>query len=283
MSYKKVFRQMKPSTMFMWIALGIFALSNIFPLFFAFFTSFKTNQEFYKSIWALPTELHYENYIEAFFTGKIGEYAINSVIVAVLTLALTIICSTLAAYSLSRLHVPGAEIILTVLILLQSLPTEAILIPEYMIVSRLHLLKHIHLAMSLPYSAWYIPANIVILANFFATVPMDLLESARLDGASEMKTLIKIILPLMKAPVSTCLVLDFCGVWGELMWAQIVTLTSEKGLTLTIGLLNFKGMFGTNWGAMTAAICMISIPLIVIFIFTQKYFVQGLTAGGVKG
>ena len=67
------------------------------------------------------------------------------------------------------------------------------------------------------------------------------------------------------------------------MWAQIVTLTSDKGLTLTIGLLNFKGMFGTNWGAMTAAICMISIPLLIVFIFTQKYFVQGLTSGSVKG
>lgn len=269
--------------MFMWAVLIIFALTNIFPLFFAFFTSFKTNQEFYKSIWALPTELHFENYVDAFYTGRIGEYAVNSIVVAVLTLMITIICSTLAAYALSRLHVPGAELILTVLILLQSLPTEAILIPEYMIVSRLHLLKNIHLAMALPYSSWYIPANVVILANFFATVPMDLIESARIDGASEIKTLVKIILPLMKAPLSTCLVLDFCGVWGELMWAQIVTLTSDKGLTLTIGLLNFKGMFGTNWGAMTAAICMISIPLLIVFIFTQKYFVQGLTSGSVKG
>lgn len=257
MNFNRTIRQMKPSTLFVWIVLIMFALTNIFPLFFAFFTSFKTNQEFYKSIWALPTELHYENYVEAFFTGKIGEYAVNSIIVVVITLAITIICSVLAAYSLSRLHVPGSELILTVLILLQSLPTEAILIPEYMIVSRLNLLRHIQVAMALPYSSWYIPANIVILANFFATVPMDLIECARLDGASEMKTLIKVILPLMKAPVSTCLVLDFCGVWGELMWAQIVTLTSEKGLTLTIGLLNFKGMFGTNWGAMTAAICMI--------------------------
>ena len=261
----------------------IFAIINIFPLMFALMTSFKTNQEFYKSIWALPTTLHFENYSKAFVTGRIGEYALNSAIVAVITLAITVVFSTIAAYALSRLHVPGAEIILTALILLQSLPTESILIPEYMIIGRLHLLKNLYLAMALPYSAWYIPANIVILANFFATVPMELIESARIDGASEMKALINIILPLMKAPVSTCLVLDFCGVWGELMWAQIVTLTSNKGLTLTIGLLNFKGMFGTDWGAMTAAICMISIPLIVAFIFTQKYFVQGLTSGGVKG
>ncbi len=83
----------------MWLILIIFAITNIFPLFFAIFTSFKTNQEFYKNIWALPTELHFENYTNAFFTGKIGQYTLNSVIVAVIALAVTIVCSVLAAYA----------------------------------------------------------------------------------------------------------------------------------------------------------------------------------------
>ena len=169
------------------------------------------------------------------------------------------------------------------LILIQILPTESLIIPEYMIVSRLGLLKTKYWAMILPYVGWMLPGTIVILANFFKTIPMELIEAARIDGASEFKTMTRIIAPLMKSSIATCLVFDFCFVWGELMWAQIATLVKEEGIPLTIGLLNFKGLYSTDWGATAAAICIITLPLYVLFLFTQKYFIEGLTAGSVKG
>ena len=259
------------------------AVFSIFPLIFAFYTSFKNNQEFFKNIWALPETFRVENYINAFITGKIGEYALNSIFIAVVSLSVTIVFAVLAAYALARLNIKGAELILVMLILIQVLPTESIIIPEYMIVSRLGLLDIKYAAMILPYIGWMLPGSIIILSNFFKTIPMELIESARIDGATEMTTMRKIIVPLMKAPVATCLVFNFCFVWGELMWAQLTTLSRTDGLPLSIGLLNLKGMYSTDWGVTTAGICMIVIPMYVLFIFTQKYFIAGLTAGGVKG
>jgi len=262
------------------IAMAIF---SIFPIIFSIFTSFKTNKEFYKNIWAFPEELRIENYITAITEGKIGEYAVNSITISVVSLTIVLIVSILAAYALSRLRIPGAELLLLILILIQILPTESIIIPEYMIVSKLGLLQTKYWAMILPYVGWLLPGTIIILANFFKTIPLELLEAARIDGASELRTMVKIIIPLMKSSIMTCLVFDFCFVWGELMWAQIATLVKEDGIPLTIGLLNFKGLYTTNWGATAAAICVITVPLYALFIFTQKYFIEGLTAGGVKG
>lgn len=276
----------KKGSVSVWIIrvfLIIMAVVSIFPVLFAFYTSFKNNQEFYANIWALPETLRVENYVNAFITGKIGEYALNSVFIAAVSLAVTIVFAVLAAYALSRLKIRGAELILVLLILIQVLPTESIIIPEYMIVSRLGLLNVKYAAMILPYIGWMLPGTIIILSNFFKTIPMELIESARIDGATEVKTMTKIIVPLMKAPVATCLVFNFCFVWGELMWAQLTTLSRTDGLPLSIGLLNFKGLYSTDWGMTTAAICMIIIPMYVLFIFTQKYFIAGLTAGGVKG
>lgn len=271
------------SAAFIRLFLILMAVTSIFPMLFAFYTSFKNNQEFYSNIWALPRKFRISNYMEAVSVGHLGEYAANSIIIAALTLAITILLSVFAAYALSRLHVPGTEMILTILILIQILPTEAIIIPEYIIVSRIGLLHVKYWAMVLPYIAWMLPGDIIILVNFFNTIPMELIESARIDGATEMTTLRKIMVPLMKAPLCTCLIFNFCAVWGELMWARITTLTTDEGLPLTIGLLNFQGMYGTDWGVMTAAICVILIPLYIVFVFTQKYFVQGLTSGSVKG
>lgn len=261
----------------------IMAVCSIFPIVFSIFTSFKTNKEFYKNIWAVPEKLRIENYFTAIIDGKIGEYAINSIIISAVSLTLVLIVAILAAYALSRMRIPGAELFLVVLILIQILPTESIIIPEYMIVSKLGLLRTRYWAMILPYVGWMLPGTIIILANFFKTIPMELIEAARIDGASELKTMLKIITPLMKSSIATCLVFNFCFVWGELMWAQIATLVKEDGIPLTIGLLNFKGMYSTDWGATAAAICIITVPLYILFLFTQRYFIEGLTAGGVKG
>lgn len=261
----------------------LFAICSVFPLIFAVLTSLKNNQEFYKNIWALPETLKIENYFTAIIDGKIGEYAVNSIVISAVSLFLVLLLAILAAYALSRMNIPGATMLLVGLILIQILPTESLIIPEYMIVSRLGLLKTKYWAMILPYVGWMLPGTIVILANFFKTIPMELIEAARIDGASEFKTMTRIIAPLMKSSIATCLVFDFCFVWGELMWAQIATLVKEEGIPLTIGLLNFKGLYSTDWGATAAAICIITLPLYVLFLFTQKYFIEGLTAGSVKG
>lgn len=255
----------------------------IFPVLFSMMTSLKTTPEFYKSVWALPEKFRIENYIQAFTEGQIGEYFINSVVIAVVSLITIQVLSLLAAYALARLRIPFAEVILVLLLVIQVLPTESMIIPLYIMLSRIGLLKMTYVPIIVGYVGWSLPGTIIILKNFFETIPTDLLEAARIDGSGEFNTMVKIILPLMKGAMSTCLVMNFTYVWGELMWAQIATLLTDKGTPITVGLLNFQGAFQTNWPMLTAAICMVMLPLFVVFIVLQKHFVAGLTAGGVKG
>ncbi len=255
----------------------------IFPIIFSAITSLKTTDEFFTNIWALPKEFLVSNYERAFVVGKIGIYLKNSVIISAISLVSIQVLALAAAYALSRLRIPHVEWFLLFLLLLQVLPTESMVIPLYITVSKLHLLSVPYISTILGYVGWSLPGTIIILKNYFDTIPADLMEAARIDGSNELNTMTKIVLPLMKAPMITCLIMNFTYVWGELMWAQITTLLTDDGVTITVGLLNFQGQYGTNWPYLTAAIIMVIVPLLVIFIALQKYFVTGLTAGGVKG
>ncbi len=265
------------------IILTVLVVINIYPMLFTFLTSFKTADEFYSNIWALPSKFHFDNYANAFIQGHIGEYFFNSIAIAVISLTVVTVLGTFASYALARLKVPFVEAIVALLVIVQILPTESIIMPLYIFMSKLKLMNIVYFPITFAYIGWLLPGTIVILKNFFQTIPAELLESARMDGSSELNTMFRIILPLAKGAVATCTVLNFCFVWGELMWAQITTLTSDRGIPLTVGLLSFQGQYTTDWGLMTAAICMILIPLFITFIFTQKYFVEGLTSGAVKG
>lgn len=260
-----------------------FSVVYIYPVIFAVITSLKTLPEFYTDIWALPKKFLYGNYIEAFFTGKIGEYFLNSVIIAVCSIIAIQVISTMAAYALTRLRVPHTNLILLILFALQILPTETIIIPLYVEMSKIGFLRMQYVPIIIAYVGWSIPGSAIILKNFFETVPKELLEAARIDGSGEVKSLFLIVLPLMKSAVCTVSIMNFNFVWGELMWAQIATLLTDKGLPLTVGLLNFKGQISTNWPQLCAAICIVILPLYLIFLLMQKYFIAGLTAGGVKG
>ena len=263
--------------------LVVFAVIYVYPIIFAGITSFKTLPEFYTNIWAMPQKFLYRNYVDAFYTGKIGEYFFNSVLIAVLSIVLFQLFSTMAAYALTRLKIPHTNLILLLFFALQILPTETIIIPLYVEMTKLGFMRLQYVPIILAYVGWSIPGSTIILKNFFDTVPQELLEAARIDGCGEIRSLFKITLPLMKSAICTVATMNLNFVWGELMWAQISTLLTDKGLPLTVGLLNFKGQISTNWPQLCAAIIIVVLPLYTLFLFTQKYFIAGLTAGGVKG
>ncbi len=271
------------TTWVMRVILVLAAFSSLVPIYFAAVTSFKTMNEFYKDVWAMPETLIWQNYVDAFSTGRIGDYFLNSVIITIATIVGIQVCAILCAYALARLKVPHTEIIVVVLLAFQILPTEAKVIPLYIIMSKIGIMSVPYLAQIIAYIGWSLAGTTVIMKNFFQSVPNELLESARMDGSSEMNTMLKIVLPLMKSSLMTCVVLNFTFAWGELMWAQIATLMTDTGIPLTVGLLNFQGEFGTQWPLLSAAMIMILIPLFVFFAFAQRYFVIGITSGSVKG
>ena len=278
--------KLKKSPLYVWIfriILFVMGITYVFPLIYSIQTSFKSMNEFYGNIWGLPEKLLVSNYADAWIAGRIGEYFLNSVIISVITIFFIELFAIMASYALSRLHIPFVESIIMFFFVIQMLPSETMISPVYLMMAQIKIMRIPYLPIILGYVGWSLPGTIIIMKNYFDTVPRDLLEAARIDGAGEVTSMFHIVLPLMKGALATCIIFNFTAAWGEMMWAKTATMTVDRGIPLTVGLLNFKGSYGTNWPLLCAAIVIISIPLYLLFLFLQKYFVASLTAGGVKG
>jgi raffinose/stachyose/melibiose transport system permease protein len=252
------------------------------PVLFVFLTSLKDNQEFFTNIFGLPSSFKWTNYSTAWNIGKLGNYFFNSVFVTVTSVLLTAITAILGGYALAKLHIPKANLIISALMTFTFIPGIAIYISLYTMMSTVRMIGNLW-TLILPYAAWQIPFSMYIIKQYFETIPEELIESGRIDGCNELQAFINIMLPLIIPAIATIIVFNFIGNWGELMWANIATAASLAIKTLPVGLLNFKSEMGVQWGQYCAGICMVTIPLVIVFSYFQKYFVAGLTNGAIKG
>jgi raffinose/stachyose/melibiose transport system permease protein len=179
------------------IVLLLFVLMVIYPIFFVLLTSLKSTSEFYKNIWLLPRQYAWGNYAYAWNIAKIGDYFLTSVIIVSITVVVTLLLSALAGYGLARLNVPFADTIVIVIFLLSMLPSESILMPSYLLISKLGFTGS-YSSVIIPYISWGLPLSIYIYRNFFQTVPNEIIEAARIDGCSETGTFTKIVLPIVR-------------------------------------------------------------------------------------
>lgn len=260
----------------------LLCLVVVYPLVFTILVSFKNNQEFYSNIWGLPRIWRWENYSYAWTEGKIGQYAINSVIVTLSAVTGSVLVTAFGGYALSKMRIPKANLILSAFMVFNFVPGVAYYIPLYSQMIGLRLSGTLFMLI-LPYLAWQIPFSVYIFKNFFDSIPSELTEAARMDGAAELQVFFQIMLPLVTPALATVTVFNFISIWGEYMWASISATSSAKIQTIPVGLLYFRGEYGIEWGPFAAAITIIVVPLIVVFIYFQKYFVQGITSSAVKG
>lgn len=263
------------------IIVYICAAVSVYPILFVMLTSLKTDADFYSNVWGLPKEFAWENFATAWNVGNLADGFAVSVVVTVTSMLLIILFGTLGGYALARLKVPLAGFIMILILITFMLPSEAVITPLYLMLSKFGITDYAVLI--IPYIGWSIPMTITIMRNFFLNMPNELLEAARVDGCTEMQTFFKISLPLLTPALAVSSIFAFVGVWGELIWAQIALSTSSTLKTITMSMMQFQGQYNIAWGPMSAAICIIMVPLVVFFIFVQKYFVQGLTGGAVKG
>ncbi len=281
-SESTVFSSSKYIKIVAYIILSISAIVVLYPILFLVFTSLKDTNEFYTNPFLPTMDMHFENYPTAIETGKLGLYFMNSVIVAIVSVILTLVIAILGGYALGKMKIPGSELIILAFMTFNFIPGIAIYIPLYKMMAKMMMLNNIF-SIILPYVAWQLPFSMYIFKKFFETIPSDLVESGRIDGCNELQTFVGIVLPLVKPAVATVVVFTFINNWGELMWAQIVTSSSVILKTLPVGLLNFKTEMGVQWGPYAAGLCLVTIPLLVVFGYFQKYFIAGLTQGAVKG
>lgn len=279
---KTVFTSNRPISVSAWILLITSCLIVAYPLVFIITTSLKSNKEFFVNLFGFPHNFVWSNYISAWNVGHLGQYFMNSVFITVVSVLATCIIAMLGGYALAKMSIPKADTIMMGFMTFTFIPGIAIYISLYMMMTKMHLTGN-YLTLILPYIAWQIPFDMYIFKQFFATIPNELIESSRMDGCSETKAFFEIVLPLVAPAIATVIVFTFISNWGELMWANIVTASSMKIKTLPVGLLNFKTEMGVEWGQYSAGICLVTIPLMMVFAYFQKYFIAGLTNGAVKG
>lgn len=260
----------------------LYVVVIVYPIVFVVLTSLKPTSEFYDNIWGLPHTFAWSNYARAWSNGGIGRAFFNSVLVVVVALIGTLSFGALAGYALARLEIPHANLIALGLVLMTMLPTESVLIPEFLLTSKLGL-TGTRTALIITYIGWSLPLTIFVFRGFFLTIPAELVEAARIDGAGELRTFYSVIIPLMLPAITASAIIIFVGLWGELLWALVVLSNQSAIRTLPFSVVEFKGQYATDWGPLSAAVCIVVVPLVIFFLYTQKYFVQGLTSGAIKG
>lgn len=261
------------------ILFGLF-LVIAYPLFWMVINSFKPTAEIFSNSWALPSDWLFSNYAQAWDKG-VSKYFINSVIVTISTVFLTLLFSILSAYGLSKYTFRGKYVIMALLSAGIMFSPQVSLIPLYKLVQSLGIYDT-HLALILPYVAFRTSLIILLIRAFFVSIPKEFEEAAYLEGCSSLGILFRIYLPLSMPIIFTSGLLTAYWSWNEFMFAAIFIDTDENK-TITSGLLAFRDAMYTDWGVLMAGLVISALPLIIVFIFMQKAFVRGLAEGGVKG
>jgi raffinose/stachyose/melibiose transport system permease protein len=247
------------------------------PLLMLVLTAFKTQGEFFRNPIGLPSSLNTENFTDAWTLANFPRYLVNSLTYTVVATAIFVLTSLFVAFPIARGYVRGGKIILTLYVIALFLPPA--LIPQFQLILNLGLYNS-----RIGYILLFLvnPIGIIILVNYIKSIPKELDESAAMDGCGYFRFLVQIVLPLIRPAVATIIVLHAIGIWNELILATIY-LTSERLYPVTRGLIVFEGVYGSNWPALAAAVLMLTLPMVLLFIFLQRYIISGLTEGSVKG
>lgn len=250
----------------------------LYPLAMALWSAFKTEATFQNSKWYPTLPLFFDNLKTAF--TSLYKYMINTGIVAIAGTAGMLVVSSLAAYAFSKISFPGKNIIFILVIALMMIPGVLTLVPSFMLYKSLVGLDN-YLILILPRIVGPVFA-VFLLRSFFEGIPNSLFEAARIDGASELKVYTKICLPLSLPIMGTLTIMEICGAWSEYQWA-LLTIKSEQYYTISLGLMQrYVGQLNTDYPHITAGFLVASLPLVLLFIFANKFYVQGLTGSAMK-
>jgi multiple sugar transport system permease protein len=255
------------------------AFIMVLPFLYMVSTSFKS-QAYVLSIppQFIPHPATTGNYTEAWTSHDFSRYFLNSLIVAVLTTAFSLLLSSMTAYAFARFAFPGKEILYRILLLGLMIPAMMLIIPQFVLAKYLGLLDSLA---GLVVGA-SLPLNTFLLRGFFAAIPTELEHAMLVDGASAWTRYRRLILPLAKPALATATIFTFLASWDEFAWSLTIINTPAKQ-TLPLAISLFQGENSTRWGLVFAASTVAVIPVVVVFLLFQRYFVQGLTSGAVKG
>jgi arabinogalactan oligomer / maltooligosaccharide transport system permease protein len=260
----------------------VFTIFALFPIYFTFQASLRPGNSLYSTeLQLLPTNATFENYTYIMTQLPMVRWITNSLIIAIATTIVTLIISVTAAYALSRFKFRGRGTLMTTLLTLQAFPGLLALFAYYLILNNLGLTDS-RLGLVLVYSAGAVVFNVWNLKGYFDTIPIDLEEAATIDGCTPTQAFIRVMLPLARPSLAVTALFGFLAGWNEYIVAQTL-LFSEENYTIPVGVFGLQDGYSTPWGYFAAASFVVSLPVVVLFLYLQRNLVSGLSAGGVKG
>lgn len=259
----------------------VFTIVSGYPLLWMIFGSLKHQGEFYTNLWFFPSKWEWGNYAAAWHTAKLGVTYSNSVIVTGVTMLLVLLIAYLGAYALARFEFPGNRTVMVLFLSTLMIPGQVTIIPLYQVELTLGI-YNTHWGLILPYVAGGLPFAIFLMTAFIRAIPRELDESAGMDGCSRLGILWKIVFPLTKPAMATLIILTFIGVWNEFFLA-LVMIQDPLLRTIPVGMMYFNQVFGmADLTQIFAAMSIVMIPVVFVYVAFQKYFISGLTQGALK-
>jgi len=264
-----------------YIVLSLLALFSVVPIVLLILNSFKLTAEIQQDPFGLPSVVRFSNYIDAWVQGGFSKTMVNTLILTSGTILLVVIIGGLAAFALARLRFAGANALSFYLLVGTSVPALLFMVPLYFMWARFGLINSLP-GLIIIYAALYSPFATYLLRSFLVSIPMDFEDAARIDGANDMQVLLRIILPLAWPGFLTVVLVVGLGVWNEFLFA-ITFLQRPELKPISTSLLAFQTRFQRDWGLTSAASVIMIVPILVLFLFLQRQFIEGLARGGLKG
>ena len=265
-----------------WVAavpMGILALSCVYPVFFALNNALKTSKEYILDRFGMVSDPTLQNFVVAWGRAKLGDYFINSVITTAGAVALLLLISSLAGFALALLRFPFRRLIFLVILASLMIPVQVVLVPFYRTVIALDLVNT-RIGLIISYTAFFLPFSVYLMTAFYASLPRELVEAARIDGASFVQVWRYVMLPLGKPALITLGILNTLYCWNDVLISLLVL---QKQRTVMVAIAALRGEYTTNVPLLTAGIVLAAAPIVIIYIVFQRRIVDGIAVGAVKG
>lgn len=263
------------------IVLIVMSVFFVFPFLWLLSTSLKSTEEMFKYPLAIfPHVFHFSNYIDAVNEIPFFRYTLNTVFVTAMSIVGQLFGATLAAYSVSMIDWKGKNIIFGIIMATMMIPIQVTMVPVYVIFSKMGLVGSFW-PLIIPTFAGA-PIYIFLLRQFFLSLPSSLISAAKIDGASEARVFLQIVLPLCMPALTSVAIVTFLYTWSDFL-SPLIYLTKQNMFTLTLGLQGFLGQHTVEWNKLMAASALFTLPIVGIFFVAQKQFIEGITMTGIKG
>lgn len=274
-------RKKKVGQVLDYLILILLAAVVIVPVLWMISTAFKTEAQTYspKPQW-IPNPVSLESFQKFFTTYNFGRMTVNSLLTCLFAMIICISCAGLAGYGVTRFHFKGKKQLMNFLLITQMFPSVMLVVPFYAVLSKYHLTNSL-VGLVIVYAATNVAFSTWMLVSYFKTVPIELDEAARVDGASSFRIFWNIILPLIVPGIAAVAIFVLFNGWNEYMYSSVL-ISNDKLKTLTVGIISLNSQYQIKWNDLMAASTVSSLPLVVLFVCFQKYFIAGMTGGAVK-